>query len=51
MRGVITRVVKRFRFKLAPGETGNRVLDEMRDQFVPNPGPLSLCFEERSSCV
>lgn len=47
MRGVVSRLVQDFRFTLAPGETGNRVLDMVKDQFVPNPGPLSLCFERR----
>ena len=47
MRMVIASVVKRYRFRLGPGETGERVMGETRDQFVPNPGPLSLCFEER----
>lgn len=46
MRAVIARVIKRYRFTLAPGETGNRVLEQIKDQFVPNPGPLSVCFEE-----
>ena len=47
MRGIVGRIVKEYRFQLAPGETGNRVLDEVKDQFVPNPGPLSLIFEHR----
>ena len=47
MRGVISRVVKKYHFELAPGETGNRVLEEVRDQFVPNPGPLMLSFKLR----
>lgn len=51
MRCLIARIVKKFTFRLAPGETGNRVLEDMKDQFVPNPGPLSLCFELRASRI
>ncbi|KAF6811049.1 cytochrome p450 [Colletotrichum sojae] len=47
MRFVVARLVKKYRFRLAPGETGTRVFDEIRDQFTSNPGPLSLCFELR----
>lgn len=51
MRCLVARVVKKFNFRLAPGETGNRVLEDMKDQFVPNSGPLSLCFELRLSGI
>ncbi|WQF83912.1 Putative cytochrome P450 [Colletotrichum destructivum] len=47
MRFVVARLVSKYRFRLAPGETGNRVFDDIRDQFTSNPGPLSLCFELR----
>ncbi|KAJ3943433.1 uncharacterized protein N0V96_006358 [Colletotrichum fioriniae] len=47
MRFVVARLVKKYHFRLAPGETGNRVFDDVRDQFTSNPGPLSLCFELR----
>lgn len=47
MMCVIARLIKKYRFCLAPGETGNRVMDDMTDQFVPYPGALSLCFEKR----
>lgn len=46
---VIARLVKKYRFRLAPGETGKRVMEEMTDQFIPSMGPLSLCFELRAS--
>lgn len=47
MMCIIARLIKKYRFCLAPGETGNRVMDDMTDQFVPYPGDLSLCFEKR----
>lgn len=47
MRGLMARIIKNLNFRLAPGETGDRVGDDMRDQFVPKTGPLSLCFEKR----
>ncbi|KAI1413310.1 cytochrome P450 [Hypoxylon sp. FL1857] len=47
MRYVTARLVKKYRFHLAPGETGLRVLDDMADQFTANPGKLTLCFERR----
>ncbi|KAK2053246.1 cytochrome P450 [Colletotrichum caudatum] len=47
MRFVVARLVKKYHIRLAPGETGNRVFEEIRDQFTSNPGPLSLCFELR----
>ncbi|KAF9876190.1 cytochrome p450 [Colletotrichum karsti] len=47
MRFVVARLVKKYHIRLAPGETGTRVFDEIRDQFTSNPGPLSLCFELR----
>ncbi|KAI0838421.1 cytochrome P450 [Hypoxylon sp. FL0890] len=47
MRYVTARLVKKYRFHLAPGETGLRVFDDMADQFTANPGNLTLCFEPR----
>ncbi|GKT57817.1 cytochrome P450 [Colletotrichum tofieldiae] len=47
MRFVVAKLVKKYHFRLAPGETGNRVFDDIKDQFTSNPGPLSLCFELR----
>ncbi|ORY67582.1 cytochrome P450 [Pseudomassariella vexata] len=44
---VTATLVKKYRFRLAPGETGMRVMGDMRDQFTPNPGGLDLCFELR----
>jgi cytochrome P450 len=47
MRRVTARLIKKYRFHLAPGETGLCVFNEMVDQFTANPGNLSLCFELR----
>lgn len=47
MRYVTARLVKKYRFHLAPGETGMSVFDDMADQFTANPGKLTLCFELR----
>ncbi|OLN85286.1 Tryprostatin B 6-hydroxylase 2 [Colletotrichum chlorophyti] len=47
MRFVVARLLKKYRIRLAPGETGKRVFEEVKDQFTSNPGPLSLCFELR----
>lgn len=47
MKFVMARLIKKYRFRLAPGETGSRMFDEMVDQFTANPGNLSLRFEMR----
>ncbi|KAL2259505.1 hypothetical protein VTK26DRAFT_6795 [Humicola hyalothermophila] len=47
MRCVTAKLVSKYRFRLAPGDTGRRVLEDMKDQLAPNPGKLSLCFELR----
>ncbi|ORY67019.1 cytochrome P450 [Pseudomassariella vexata] len=47
MRFVTARLVKKYRFRLPPGETGCRVLDDMRDQFTSISGRLTLSFELR----
>ncbi|XDG10330.1 hypothetical protein ABKA04_009945 [Annulohypoxylon sp. FPYF3050] len=47
MKLLMARIVKKYRFRLAPGETGTRVFGEMVDQFTANPGNLSLVFEMR----
>jgi cytochrome P450 len=47
LRATTARLIKRYRFRLAPGETGRRVLQDMKDQLAPNPGHLDLCFEAR----
>ena len=47
MRCVTAKLVKKYRFRLAPGDTGRHVLEDMKDQLAPNPGRLALCFELR----
>ncbi|EMR70914.1 putative cytochrome p450 protein [Eutypa lata UCREL1] len=47
LRVTTAQLVKRFRFRLTPGETGRRVLENMKDQLAPNPGHLALRFELR----
>ncbi|KAI0890641.1 uncharacterized protein GGS22DRAFT_151470 [Annulohypoxylon maeteangense] len=41
------QLISKHRFRLAPGETGRRVLDDMRNQLAPNPGSLTLLVELR----
>ncbi|KAI1431257.1 cytochrome P450 [Xylaria sp. CBS 124048] len=47
MRITTARLISRYRFHLAPGETGKRVLEDMKDQLAPNPGHLTLVCELR----
>lgn len=47
LRVTIAQLVKMFRFRLTPGETGRRVLENMKNQLAPNPGHLVLRFELR----
>jgi hypothetical protein len=47
LRITTAQLIKKYRFGLAPGETGHRVLDDMKDQLAPNPGHLTLVFEKR----
>ncbi|KAI1270202.1 cytochrome P450 [Xylariaceae sp. FL1019] len=48
LRATTARLISRYRFRLAPGETGRRVLEDMKDQLAPNPGHLSLMCELRT---
>lgn len=47
LRITTAQLIKKYRFRLAPGETGERVLRDMKDQLAPNPGQLVLLFEKR----
>ncbi|OOF94575.1 hypothetical protein ASPCADRAFT_26369, partial [Aspergillus carbonarius ITEM 5010] len=47
MRLVTARLVKKYRVSLPDGETGERVLGDLRDQFTATPGRLRLRFEAR----
>jgi tryprostatin B 6-hydroxylase len=47
MRLITARLVQRYRFRIPPGETGDAVLRDLKDQFTSNPGRLRLVFELR----
>ncbi|KAI5862504.1 cytochrome P450 [Durotheca rogersii] len=47
LRLVTARLIKKYKFKFAPGEDGSGMDKHMKDQFVPNPGNLQLCFKLR----
>jgi len=47
LRITTAHIIKKYKFCLAPGETGRRVLEDMKDQLAPNPGHLTLLFEKR----
>ena len=47
IRLVTARLIKNYHISLAPGETGNSVVKDMRDQFTSNPGRLLLAFSPR----
>ena len=39
--------MSKYRVRLAPGETGRRVYDDLKDYVAPMPGQLDLKFEPR----
>lgn len=45
LRLVTARLVKKYQFRYAPGEDGSGMGPGLKDQFVPNPGALQLCFD------
>ncbi|KAH9905674.1 cytochrome P450 [Xylariomycetidae sp. FL2044] len=47
LRLTVARLISRYTFSFAPGESGNRVFDDTCDQFTTNPGALTLCFKLR----
>ncbi|KAJ2983060.1 hypothetical protein NUW58_g6315 [Xylaria curta] len=47
IRLVTAKLVKKYHFRLAPGENGLGVFSDMKDQFTANPGHLEICFELR----
>ncbi|KAI1336875.1 cytochrome P450 [Xylariaceae sp. FL0016] len=47
VRFVTARMVKKYHIRFADGETGSRVMGELKDQFTACPGGLSLCFDIR----
>lgn len=44
---VTASLVSTFRFCFAPGDTGEAVERDMRDQLTGDPGKLNLLFEPR----
>ncbi|KAB8269091.1 benzoate 4-monooxygenase cytochrome P450 [Aspergillus minisclerotigenes] len=47
LRLVTARVVGKYHLRLPPGETGDQVLGDLKDQFTSNPGRLRLKLELR----
>ena len=47
MQYVTALLASEFDFGFAPGEFGELVEGEMKDQFTSNPGPLRLVFTKR----
>ncbi|KAJ5125658.1 hypothetical protein N7526_007835 [Penicillium atrosanguineum] len=47
MRLITARLVRKYRFSIPPGETGDSVWKDLKDQFTSNPGRLRLGFEFR----
>ncbi|EAW15346.1 cytochrome P450 [Aspergillus clavatus NRRL 1] len=47
MRLVTARLVQKYNFRFPPGDKGEAVLRDLRDQFTSNPGRLRLIFEVR----
>ncbi|KAF4629298.1 hypothetical protein G7Y89_g8848 [Cudoniella acicularis] len=45
LRLVTALLVKKYRIRLASGEDGKRVEEDLRDQFTAAPGELNLSFE------
>lgn len=40
-------LLKKFRVRFAPGETGERLERDMRDQVTAQPGTCRVIFEPR----
>jgi hypothetical protein len=47
IRMVTASLLSRFRICFAPGDNGEAVECDMRDQLTGNPGDLNLVFEPR----
>ncbi|KAH7313703.1 cytochrome P450 [Stachybotrys elegans] len=47
MRYITALLVTRFEVFFAPGETGQRLFEDLRDQFTASPGRLELQFRRR----
>lgn len=51
IRLVATILLSRYRVRFAPGETGEAVERDMRDQLTAQPGRYAVVFEPRSQAV
>lgn len=47
LRLSVAWIVRKYNFSYAPGEDGSGMGAGLKDQFVPNPGGLQLCFAFR----
>lgn len=47
MRMVMASLLSTLRLRFAPGDGGEAVEHDMRDQLTGNPGDLNLIFERR----
>ena len=47
IRMVTAQLLPKFRTSFAPGDNGEAVEHDMRDQLTGNPGDLFLIFERR----
>ncbi|KAI1406792.1 cytochrome P450 [Hypoxylon sp. FL1857] len=47
LRRVTARLVKKYKFQLAPGETGEHVYKDLMDHISSTPGKLNLYFKLR----
>lgn len=47
LRFVVSLLVRKFRIGFAPGESGEKLLTDLRDQFTAAPGKLQLQFQLR----
>lgn len=51
IRLVATILLSRYRVHFAPGETGEAVERDMRDQLTAQPGRYAVVFEPRSRAI
>lgn len=51
IRLVATILLSRYRVRFAPGETGEAVERDMRDQLTAQPGRYAVVFEPRNQAV
>ena len=47
LRYVTALLASKYDVSFAPGETGERVMEDMVDQFTASPGQLELVFSDR----